>query len=164
MTVTEIRTRSAGLARALSVLFVVLAVLVALERLSVPLIGLWRFGGGSGAWRRLGVSLVAAVPDAFYLAALWGIRTALAEFATGDFFASTVTAMLDRVGRWLAIGAVVSMFVVPLADTALGHGPGYWVALDVSALVLGAVGLSLTVVGRVLARAAALKTELDGMF
>jgi hypothetical protein len=72
--------------------------------------------------------------------------------------------MLERVGRWLAIGAVVSVFIVPLTDTLLKHGPGYWIALDISGLVLGAVGLSLTIVGGVLARGAEIQTELDEMF
>jgi Protein of unknown function (DUF2975) len=164
MRATEIRQQSAGLRNALGVLCVVLVVLVVLQRFSIPLIQLWRSGNESDALRRLGVAAVAIIPDAFYLSALWGIRTALASFATGDFFAPTITAMLGRVGRWLAIGAGINVFIVPLADTLLGHGPGYLIALDISGLVLGAIGLSLAIVGRVLARAAQLQNELGEMF
>jgi len=59
---------------------------------------------------------------------------------------------------------VASLFVAPLIMRMLGNGPGYWIAFDVSGIVLGAVGLSLTVVSRVLTRAGALQTELDEMF
>jgi uncharacterized membrane protein len=72
--------------------------------------------------------------------------------------------MLNRVGWWLAAGAIASLFVKPLVLRALGNPVGYWIAFDVSAVVLGAVGLSLTVVSSVLKRAGALQTELDEMF
>ena len=164
MTEIEIRRRSARFRNGMTILFAVLAVLVTLERLSFPLVEIGRYGFNGATLRGLGVSVALAVPHIFYLVALWGIRKALADFANGDFFAPTVAAMLDRVGIWLAAGAVTSVFLVPLAERALGFGPGYFIALDVSGLVLGAVGLSLTLVGRVLTRAAALQTELDEMF
>lgn len=160
MSVADIRVRSARLRNALSILFVVLLVLVVLERFSIPMIELWR---GEG-WRPFNVAVAGFVPDVFYLAALWGIRSALAGFAKGDFFAPTIVAMLNRVGWWLAVGAIASLFVKPLVLRAIGNPVGYWIAFDVSALLLGAVGLSLTVVSRVLTRAGALQTELDGMF
>ncbi len=164
MSATDIRTRSAGLCNVLSVLFVALAVLTVLEHFSVPLIDLWRHGDWPHTMNTLSVQAIGMLPDIFYLAALWGIRTALAGFARGDFFAPTIAAMLNRVGIWLAAGAVASLFVAPLIMRMLGNGPGYWIAFDVSGIVLGAVGLSLTVVSRVLTRAGALQTELDEMF
>jgi hypothetical protein len=160
MTAVEIRKRSASLRNMLSVLFAVLVVLLALENFSIPLIELWRAAGP----RSLYAAIVGTLPDVFYLAALWGIRTALAGFAKGDFFTPTIATMLNRVGIWLAAGAIVSLFVAPLIMRVLGSAPGYWIAFDVSGLVLGAVGLSLTVVSRVLTRAGALQTELDEMF
>ncbi|MFY0533450.1 hypothetical protein [Nannocystis pusilla] len=54
--------------------------------------------------------------------------------------------------------------MVPALQRALGSGPGYWIAFDVSGLVLGALGLSLTVIARVLGRAAVLQAELDEIF
>lgn len=93
-----------------------------------------------------------------------GVRRALAEFARGELFAPTITRLLDRVGTLLATGAFLGVFVVPALQRALGVGPGYWIAFDVSGLVLGALGLSLTVIARVLGRAAVLQAELDKIF
>jgi hypothetical protein len=42
--------------------------------------------------------------------------------------------------------------------------PGYWIAFDVTGLVLGAIGLSLIIVSHILDRARELKAELDEIF
>jgi len=42
--------------------------------------------------------------------------------------------------------------------------PGYWIAFDVTGLVLGAIGLSLVIVSHILDRAGELKAELDEIF
>ena len=64
----------------------------------------------------------------------------------------------------LAVGALLNVFALPSLLTLAGKGPGYLIAYDVTGLVLGAVGLSLIVIANVLTRAAALQTELDGIF
>ena len=76
----------------------------------------------------------------------------------------TITRMLDRVGTMLATGAFITVFVIPSASRALGFPPGYLIAYDVSGLVLGAVCLSLKVIGHVLRRASEMEAELDGIF
>ena len=72
--------------------------------------------------------------------------------------------MLDRVGTMLATGAFISVFLVPSASRAVGFGPGYLIAYDVSGLVLGAVGLSLKVIAHVLRRGSEMQAELDEIF
>jgi len=158
--VREIRDRSARSRRFLTLLAVVLAGLFVLERFGLVATQL---AGGADAWRRLAVQAVAVSPEVFWLAALWWVRQALAAFARGDIFAPTVARMLERVGATLAAGALAATFVVPPLQRALGADPGYWIAFDVAGVVLGALGLALAVIARVLRRAAAVQAELDEM-
>jgi hypothetical protein len=158
-----VRARSASLLRVVAVLAAALWTLLLFERFGAA--GLRVAGhGDAAAWQALAAQGVAAIPEVLYLLALDGVRRALAEFARGQLYAPTMTRMLDRVGVLLAAGAFIGTFAVPAAQRALGAGPGYWIAFDVSGLVLGALGLMLTVIARVFGRAAALEAELDEIF
>jgi hypothetical protein len=160
----SLRNDAQRLAIVIGVSTVVLWVLLILERLGAPAASLAQSGSDAGALREIARRLVMSVPDVADLAALYFVRVALKSFARGDFFAPVVTRMLERVGAMLAAGALASAFLVPLAERAIGAGPGYWIAFDVSALVLGAVGLALIVIARVLRRASAIESELAGIF
>jgi len=162
--IVDIRTRSEYLRRLVTGLAAALWLLLLLERFGAAGLRVFEHGADAASLRALAVQFVAAIPDVLYLLALDGVRRALAEFARGQLYAPTITRMLDRVGVLLASGAIIGSFVVPALQRALGAGPGYWIAFDVSALVLGALGLSLTVIARVFGHAAVLKTELDEIF
>jgi len=56
------------------------------------------------------------------------------------------------------------VFVAPGLSRLLGFDPGYFIAYDVSAMVLGCIGLTLKVLADVLRRAGELQAELDEMF
>ncbi len=160
----EIRTRSARLRRLLTGLSVGLWVLLVLERFSAAGIDVFSHGMGPEGVKRLTYEFVLALPPVFYLLSLWWIRQALASFALGELYGPTITRMLNRVGIMLAAGALTSVFLVPVLSRGLGFSPGYWVAFDVPGLVLGAIGLALTVIARVLREAAQMQTELDEIF
>ncbi len=72
--------------------------------------------------------------------------------------------MLERLGLTLASAAFLTVFILPSIARWLGFAPGYVIAYDVSNLVLGALGLSLTIIARVLRSAAAAQAELDEIF
>ena len=163
-TQVEIRRTSANLRRLLSGLLATLAVLLVLERFGAVTMQLLIHGLSGEALRRLGLAAVAACPEVLFLLALWWIRQALAAFADGEFYTPTITRMLDRVGTMLATGSFITVFLIPSAARALGSGPGYLIAYDISGLVLGAVGLSLKVIAHVLRRASEMEAELDGIF
>lgn len=162
--VADIRMQAGRLCRIVAAGAIVLWVLLVLERFGAPTADLLQHGGDAGLCHVFALRLLEACPQAIYLIALEWTRRALAGFARGDLFAPTVAHMLDRVGATLALGAVVELVLVPAAQRLLGSNPGYWIAFDVSALVLAAIGLSLSVVARVLQRAADLQTELDEIF
>jgi hypothetical protein len=160
----NIQKSSARLGRVVSILFVVLWALLLLERFGRLALAIATHGIGHELLRQIGYQVVAACPEVLYLMSLWWIREALAKFAQGDLYAPIIPCMLHRVGIMLTAGAFLNVFVVPIMDRALGLGPGYWIAFDVAGLVLGAIGLSLAIVARVLDRARELKAELDEIF
>ena len=160
----DIRARSGRLRAALTLAVVLLSVLVLLERGSAATLQLLAHGWSGEPLRRWLYQLAVLIPDGCYLLALWWIRQAIAAFADGDLFGATIRRMLGRVGAFLAIGALLGTFALPAIAHALALSPGYWIAIDVSGLVLGAIGLALGIVARVLARAAELQSELDGIF
>ncbi|MEO7326025.1 MAG: DUF2975 domain-containing protein [Dokdonella sp.] len=162
--VVEIRRRSASLCRLITVLAATLWLLLLLERFGAVGLRIVQNGADATSLGALAAQAVAAIPDIAYLFALGGVRHALSEFASGHFYVPTVARMLDRVGVLLAAGAFVGIFVVPGLQRAFGAQTGYWIGFNVSALVLGVLGLSLTVIARVFGQAAALKAELDEIF
>lgn len=138
--------------------------LVAGERFSLVTLQLVQSGFGSTETRGWLCQAVSAVPEALFLVALWGIRTALAAFARGELFTEAITHMLERVGIVLVCAAAVRLLVVPGVCRLLGFGAGYWIAFDAAAVIVGAIGLALRVIGAVLRHAAQLESELEHIF
>jgi len=155
-----IRARSRRLRSVVTVMVFGLGALLALERFSAAAIQAWRGGG----WEWLAAQAAAAVPEVVYLLALWWVRQALAAFAAGELFTPAVARTLQRVGLTLAIGALLNSFAVPAVQTMVGRGPGYLIAYDMAGLVLGLVGLSLSMLATLFTHASALQSELDEIF
>lgn len=160
----RLQQQSAVRRRLLTIVLIVLAGLLVMERFSALTVAIASAGWTGAMAQRLAAAVVAACPEVFYLAALWGMRQALDAIARGELFATTVVVALRRVGWMLALGAAIGVFVVPGVQSLLGAGPGYLVAYDIGGLVLGALGVSLAVFAGALAHARALQTELDEMF
>lgn len=163
-TVDTIKASSSRLRNLVTVLSLFLLGLLLLERFGWVIAALAREAHGSELVRRIGFQFVAAGPESMYLLSLWWIRQALAAFAAGDFYASIVSSMLRRVGTLLAAAAFLNVFIVPSIDKAIGMSRGYWIAFDVTGLVLGVIGLSLVIVSHILDRARELKAELEEIF
>lgn len=157
----QIRRRSARYAKAMGVLLAGLALLLVLERFG------WLLVVPEGApmpWSRLALAITTACPEVLYLAALWWLRRALIELAAGHLFAALVTKALQRIGLLMLCASAISVLLLPSLAAWLGHPPGYLIAYDVSQVVIGALGLSLSIVGKLLQQAAAIQSELDGIF
>lgn len=164
MTTTQIQRRSAQLRTFVSVLWLLCALLVGVERFSSVTIHAihTRFAGAE--LRALACQAVSAVPEGLFLLGLWWVRETLSAFARGEWFTSAIARMLDRVGIALVCGSFVRIFVVPGVCRLLGLDSGYWIAFDASGMVLGAIGLALEAIADVLRRASAIQSELDEIF
>ena len=160
----EIQRHSVRLRTCVTLLCGGLIVLLVLERFGFALEELIRRGMNAKTLGRLGAQTVQALPEALYLLALWWIRQALAAIGCGELYGPAIRRMLDRVGLMLTLGGFSSVFLVPGLCRLFGYDPGFWIAYDVSALVLGTIGLALKVIADVLRHAAGVQAELDGIF
>ena len=107
-------------------------------------------------------------PAILYLYAIWALHRAFAVIGGGSLFADAIARGCSRAGLALACGAVLSAIVVPNA-LRLIHGPGGpgqgspallgLVRPDLAYLAVGVVGLALLLLGRLLARAAAVQAR-----
>lgn len=109
---------------------------------------------------QLGAVLIIYLPMAFYLFAIVEVRSALARIAAGEAFAEVLPRMLTRGGVALFIGALLTMFGVPLLTWAL-LGDAYVRQFDPSVIALGVVGLVLVILGRLVAASITMRQELD---
>ena len=159
-----IQARSARTRRLVTALWAGCTALVLLERFSAATIHAFRTNFATPALLHLGCEAAHAVPEVLFLLGLWWVREALAAFARGELFGPSVTRMLDRVGIALVAGAIIRITLVPGACRLLGEPLAYWIAIDTSALVLGAIGIALKSIAEVLRRASAIETELGEIF
>lgn len=155
----DLRHTSLRLGQALAALAVALAALIALERFGPLMVG--AVPHAAGDWS---LAVAKALPEFLAVLALWWIRGALAAFARGEFFTPALARALRRAGIAIAIAAAYTLALLPSIAKALGSPPGYLIAFDVSAFVLGAVGIALVLIAHVLKRAAVLQAELDEIF
>lgn len=111
--------------------------------------------------------LVFWAPAAFYLWALWAIRRALNDVAAGRYFHPAMARSLRDVGIGLGVGGAMSAVIQPnlmrlMSDAGWGRqifaSYGHF---DVAYAAVGAVGLALILLSRVLHHAAEIQAELD---
>jgi hypothetical protein len=145
----ELRRRSRWLSRAIGAL--------ALLLLAVPVITATALVLGSYSHVEL---LVRQLPVLFYVWALWSVRGALAAYAQGGSLTARAGRSIQAVGISLFLGGLCNVFAVPIILRAM-RGQGSYVYFDGAAMTLGAVGLSLVVIGRLLADTEAMRRELD---
>jgi hypothetical protein len=167
--VEQLRKQSLWLSRLTLFLFGATALLVV-----VPTVyGLVHLGGKA---LPLGPVLLRAAilwsPTIFYLFALWAVRSAFRDFATGGVFGPAIATGCTRAGVALAIGATLSAAGVPNAMRIL-HAQGLvekppaaftsLLIFDTAYLAVGVVGLALMLLGGLLQRAAELQMEAAAM-
>ncbi|QNN46564.1 DUF2975 domain-containing protein [Thermomonas brevis] len=160
----SLRTRSARLARWTGVLLAILVLMLLTERFGAVGLSLLREGADPSVRARLGAEAAAALPEGCCIGALWWIRAALLELASGVFHTPILARALRRVGTLLALGAALALFAVPSLQRLAGADPGYLIAYDIGSIALCVVGVTLAMLAQVLERAGEVQSELDGMF
>jgi len=90
------------------------------------------------------------------------MRLAFGRIADGEVFSTVLPNSLTRLGLALALGAIATVFVSPLALRLMGgYRYGAYAAFDPSAITIGLVGLFLVILSRLFSRAVMMQHELD---
>ena len=155
----SVRKSAALLRRLLTTATLALLSILVAERLGY--IGAYR---GAFEAARLPAQLVLSLPALLNLAALWSLRAAAAAAADGEPFGRMAVSACRRVGALLAASAVTALLIVPALARLLGDAPPRLIDADISTLVLGAIGLAMMFVGKLIARAGAAQRELEAFF
>ena len=137
---------------------IMLVFLTLFAAFAIILAALWR--GGGHATEAL---LMAFLPIPFYLWAIWTARRAILLIGSGGALRAIVSTMLQRVGWALFAGGLVRTFAVPWYYR-IAHGSGPFAAFDPGAITVGAIGVTLVIVARLVAEAEAMRAELDEFF
>lgn len=112
-------------------------------------------------WREVQVALILLAPQACYLYGVWSLRPAFSEIAEGQLFGEAQTRALTMLGWSLIAGAAYSVLLLHVLLRWVGNVQAGFLNFDVSGIVLAVVGGALVLFSHLLARAHAMKSELD---
>lgn len=101
------------------------------------------------------------IPQLCYLYGVWSLRSAFAEIAQGRMFGAAQTKALATLGWSLIAGGVFSVFFLTNLLRLVQVTEGGYLNFNLSDIVLAVVGGALVLLSRLLAKAHAMKTELD---
>ena len=107
-------------------------------------------------------TVLARLPSAIYLYAIWSCRSAARRVQKGARFGDEMPALLTRIGLAIAVGALIELAVGPWLLILLNGWPGSVFTYDPATLTLGAVGALLLVLAGLWRQAAGMADELDG--
>jgi hypothetical protein len=156
--------RQSRLFRALSSIAVLVTLAAVLSQVAISAAPLWKGGPAEQALLNTARELVLSVPALLYVAALYFARRVFMRIAAGEIFVRTNGEGLRAMGRYLLTGglwAIVAEGLVPYsADQPLALTMSE-VARNSSDMVLAALGLALTLIGKLMMDAASLKSQID---
>jgi hypothetical protein len=169
-----LRVRSSALARATGALFWLASACVVVPTFIGLAVAVSRGFTLAPIFSRM---LAVWSPGAAYLYAIWALHCGLRDFGKEAGLACSLARACRRAGSSLAIGAVLSAVASPLATGLLAGrfsvqaNLGSFVRPDLAYFALAIVGVSLVLIGHLLAvadtyrvRAAALEEELQEFF
>lgn len=112
-------------------------------------------------WDQVLVALIMLAPQLCYLFGVWSLRPAFAEVAQGRMFGEAQTKALATLGWSLIFGGLFSIFLLTNLLRLVQPTEGGLLNFDLSDIVLSVVGGALVLLSRLMAKAHAMKTELD---
>lgn len=112
-------------------------------------------------WDQVRVSLILLVPQACYLYGVWSLRPAFSEIAEGRMFGEAQTRALTTLGWSLIAGGAFSVLLLHYLLRLSGIVQAGFLNFDLSDIVLAVVGGALVLLSNLMAKAHAMKTELD---
>jgi len=112
-------------------------------------------------WQAVQTAVIFLIPQLCYLYGVWSLRPAFGEIAQGRMFGTAQTKALATLGWSLIAGGVFSVFFLTNLLRLIQVVEGGYLNFDLSDIVLAVVGGALVLLSRLLAKAHAMKTELD---
>jgi hypothetical protein len=100
------------------------------------------------------------IPVSFYLLAVLGAAGILDQIGKGEYFSARNIRALSDMGGSMLWGAAWAAFVAPAVAEWVAGRPGYRFLLEPEILVIGIIGMSILVIGRLFARAQQLESEM----
>lgn len=156
----SIRAFAKRLRAVLTLAFWIVALLLLAERLGYA--GVYRGAGADPG--RIGIQIALSLPALLYLAALWMLRSAIAQAARGDLFGRAVVSGLKAAGVLLISGSLAALFITPLVSRLVGEPVERLINADVATLIIAAIGLGQIFIGALMGRAAEAERELADFF
>ena len=156
--------RQSRLFRVLSSVAVAITLAAVLSQVAMTAAPLWKGGPVEQALLNTARELVLSVPALLYVAALYCARRVFVRIAAGEIFVRANGEGLRAMGRCLLVGGLWAI----LAEGLVPYSPDQPLALTMSEVarqssdvVLAALGLALTLIGKLMLDAAALKSQID---
>lgn len=112
-------------------------------------------------WDQVRVALILIVPQACYLYGVWSLRPAFNEIAEGRMFGAAQARALTTLGWSLIAGGAFSVLLLHYLMRLTGVVRTGFLNFDLSDIVLAVVGGALVLLSHLMAKAHAMKTELD---
>jgi Protein of unknown function (DUF2975) len=156
--------RQSRIFRALSSIAVAITLAAVVSQVAISAAPLWKGGPVEQALLNTAREIVLSVPALLYVAALYFARRVFIRIAAGEIFVKANGEGLRALGRCLLVGglwAILAAGLVPyLPDQPLALTMSE-VARQSSDVVLAALGLALTLIGKLMTDAATLKSQID---
>lgn len=156
--------RQSRLFRGLSTIAVAITLAAVLSQVAMSAAPLWKGGPVEQALLNTARQIVLSVPALLYVAALYYARRVFMRIAAGEIFVRTNGEGLRAMGRCLLIGGLWAI----LAEGLVPYSPDQPLALTMSEVarqssdvVLAALGLAVTLIGKLMTTAAVLKSQID---
>jgi hypothetical protein len=156
--------RQSRLFRVLSSVAVAITLAAVLSQVAMTAAPLWKGGPVEQALLNTARELVLSVPALLYVAALYCARRVFVRIAAGEIFVRANGEGLRAMGRCLLVGGLWAI----LAEGLVPYSPDQPLALTMSEVarqssdvVLAALGLALTLIGKLMIDASILKSQID---
>jgi hypothetical protein len=101
------------------------------------------------------------IPISFYLLSVLGAAGILDRIGKGEYFSPRNIRALGDMGGSMLWGAFWAAFITPAIAEWVSGRAGYRFTLEPEILVIGIIGLSILVIGRLFLRASRLETEME---
>jgi hypothetical protein len=156
--------RQSRLFRVLASIAVAITLAAVVSQVLIAAAPLWKGGSVEQALLNSARELVLSVPALLYVTALFYARRVFMRIAAGEIFVRTNGEGLRAMGRCLLIGGLWAI----LAEGLVPYSPNQPLALTMSEVarqssdvVLAALGLALTLIGKLMIDASILKSQID---